>query len=477
MATYYGSESLLRGTAAPQVDVGSILKAGSTIQQALNSVRENEIADEERAMKKKLFDQQQDVYKRGVAAENRKLAKEDATAEALRALTNKEGYMAEKMAGESAAIADSLSNLSAEDRAVAEKQIADNYNKDLSKKQWLDTALSGSNVDQGTVLTMKKNLYDVAANTPGTPEFQAKIDADRSEKKWASDLALGKQKEAALFSDSLARKRESDKELKENELANKLSNLLDVSTTKEVSKEVAVPGTPKEAKAKIEADQAAYGVLYDNYFKKNPNATFEEADNAIRRQLNITVPIDKYFAREDSTKTVVEKELKPKNEYISDLLKVAKEQGIVHPKTLQLIQEQAKTAYEVDKEKIKEAKAVESLKKAIAGEDKKVDTTGIFDSATLKEIYKTIVDRKEKYGTNSSKYGVGGESFTAMDEVGIDMWGEGTQQQVVELAKKYKVTDKDLAAIIRSSDTDWSPTTSSTVVDRIEEKLKAFKER
>ena len=64
-----------------------------------------------------------------------------------------------------------------------------------------------------------------------------------------------------------------------------------------------------------------------------------------------------------------------------------------------------------------------------------------------------------------------------MDEVGVDMWGDGTQQQVVELARKYKVTDKDLAALIRASDSDMTPTTSSTVVDRIEEKLKAFPQR
>ncbi len=408
---------------------------------------------------------------------DRVLNKETATNEALKAVLDPKAYQQEKMSAEQQAIQSTLRALSPEDRAVAEQQIKNNYNKNESSAQWLASALGNENADQSKILSTKKNVYDIAASTPGTPEFQAKIDADRAEKKWASDLAFGNQKAAALFSDSLSRKRDDDKERKENELASKLSNLLDVSTTKDVSKEVAVPGTPEEAKAKIGANQAAYGVLYNNYFKKNPNATFEEADNTVRRQLGITVPIDKYFAREDSTKTVAEKELKPKNEYISDLLGVAKEQGIVNSKTLELIQQQAKTAYEVDKDKVKEAKAVESLKKAIDGEDKKVDTAGIFDSATLKEMYKTIVDRKDKYDENKSKYGVGGDSFAAMDEVGVDMWGDGTQQQVVELARKYKVTDKDLAALIRASDSDMSPTTSSTVVDRIEEKLKAFPQR
>lgn len=64
MGEYYNSKSLLSGVSAPQMDVDVILKSGATIQQALNSVRQNELADEERAQKKILFDQQQDEYTR-----------------------------------------------------------------------------------------------------------------------------------------------------------------------------------------------------------------------------------------------------------------------------------------------------------------------------------------------------------------------------------------------------------------------------
>ena len=207
---------------------------------------------------------------------DRLLNKETATNEALKAVLDPKAYQQAKMSAEQQAIQSTLMNLSPEDRAVAEQQINNNYNKNESSAQWLASALGNENADQSKILSTKKNVYDIAVSTPGTPEFQAKIDADRAEKKWASDLAFGNQKAAALFSDSLSRKRDDDKERKENELASKLSNLLDVSTTKDVSKEVAVPGTPEEAKAKIGANQAAYGVLYNNYFKKNPNATFEE---------------------------------------------------------------------------------------------------------------------------------------------------------------------------------------------------------
>ena len=476
--SYYQRKDISPTMSNVDLGVDGFLKSGDMLSRALGSVRENELTNAKMAEEQRRYDEARawklEDRKIAQAERDRILSKETATNEALRAVLDPKAYQQEKMSAEQQAIESSLANLSPEDRAIAEQQLKDNYNREESSAQWLANALGNVNADQSKLLSTKKNVYDLASSTPGTPEYEARVAADRAEKRWASDLAFSRQKEAALFSDNLVRKREEDKELKENELANKLSNLLDVSTTKDVNKEVAVPGTPKEAKAKIEADQATYGVLYDNYFKKNPNATFEEADNAIRRQLSITVPIDKYFAREDSTKTVVEKELKPKNEYISDLLNVAKEQGIVNPKTLQLIQEQAKTAYDIDKDKVKEARAVEALKKAIAGEDKNVDTSGIFDSATLKEMYKTIVDRKENYKSDSSKYGIGSEALKALDEVGIDTWGKGTQEEVVELAKKYKITDKELAAIILTSDLEWSPTMSSTVVKRIEDALETY---
>ena len=91
--------------------------------------------------------------------------------------------------------------------------------------------------------------------------------------------------------------------------------------------------------------------------------------------------------------------------------------------------------------------------------------------------YKDILDRKKDYGSNDSKYGIGGEALKALDEVGIDTWGTGTQKEVVELAKQYKITDKDLAAIIRTSDLEWSPTMSSTVVDRIKDALETYQKK
>lgn len=118
---------------------------------------------------------------------NRALSERTATNEAYRVLMNKDQYANEKMAAEQKAIQESLAMLTPEERAVAEQQLK-SYNPEVSRQQWLDNAIGGPNVDQSKVLAMKTNLYNVASNTPGTPEYQAKIDADREQKKWALDL-------------------------------------------------------------------------------------------------------------------------------------------------------------------------------------------------------------------------------------------------------------------------------------------------
>lgn len=118
---------------------------------------------------------------------NRALSEKNATNEAYRVLMNKDQYANEKMAAEQKAIQESLAMLTPQERAAAEQGLK-SYNPEVSRQQWIDNAISGPNVDQSKVVAMKTNLYSIAANTPGTPEYQAKIDADREQKKW--ELAL-----------------------------------------------------------------------------------------------------------------------------------------------------------------------------------------------------------------------------------------------------------------------------------------------
>ena len=119
---------------------------------------------------------------------NRALSEKNATNEAYRVLMNKDQYANEKMAAEQKAIQETLAMLTPEERAEAEQGLKIYYNPVVSRQQWIDNAISGPNVDQSKVLAMKTDLYNIAANTPGTPEYQAKINADREQKKWALDL-------------------------------------------------------------------------------------------------------------------------------------------------------------------------------------------------------------------------------------------------------------------------------------------------
>lgn len=128
-----------------------------------------------------LAKRQEDEYQRGVA-------KETATNEALKATLDPKAYQNEKMLGEQNAIAQTLAGMAPEDRAVAEAQIKANYNPNESREQWLGTALGSANADQSKVLSTKKSVYDIAASTPGTPEYEAKVKADKELYSWKQEL-------------------------------------------------------------------------------------------------------------------------------------------------------------------------------------------------------------------------------------------------------------------------------------------------
>lgn len=173
-------------------DVGGILmefadrQANRTDKELDRAAKQQQLKEEQRrwditnSRADALAKRQEDEY-------NRALSEKNATNEAYRVLMNKDQYANEKMAAEQKAIQESLAMLTPEERAAAEQGLK-SYNPEVSRQQWIDNAISGPNVDQSKVVAMKTNLYNVAANTPGTPEYQAKIDADREQKKWALDL-------------------------------------------------------------------------------------------------------------------------------------------------------------------------------------------------------------------------------------------------------------------------------------------------
>ena len=114
-----------------------------------------------------------------------------ATNNALQAVVNPTKYGANKMAGEQAAIQQTLASMSPEDRVVAEQQIKANYDPMASQKGWLDAAINATGVDIGRVLDVKNKDYEVKAKTPGTPEYIAAQNAQFDMYKKEQDLAHG----------------------------------------------------------------------------------------------------------------------------------------------------------------------------------------------------------------------------------------------------------------------------------------------
>ena len=173
-------------------DVGGILmefadrQANRADKELDKAVKQQQLKEEQRrwditnSRADALAKRQEDEY-------NRALSEKKATNEAYRVLMNKDQYANEKMAAEQKAIQETLAMLTPEERAEAEQGLK-SYSPEVSRQQWIDNAISGPDVDQSKVVAMKTNLYNIAANTPGTPEYQAKIDADREQKKWALDL-------------------------------------------------------------------------------------------------------------------------------------------------------------------------------------------------------------------------------------------------------------------------------------------------
>ncbi len=149
-----------------------------------------------------LAKRQEDEYQRGIA-------KETATNEALKATLDPKAYQNEKMLGEQNVIAQTLAGMAPEDRAVAEAQIKANYNPNISREQWLGTALGSVNADQSKVLSTKKNVYDIAANTPGTPEYEAKVKADKELYSWKQELEH-KNRMAEIDAQTAGRKQEAN---------------------------------------------------------------------------------------------------------------------------------------------------------------------------------------------------------------------------------------------------------------------------
>ena len=97
------------------------------------------------------------------AEKNRLIGKEINTANAMQAIYNPDEYKSLRMSAEQKAIQDTLANATPEDRLQMQQELK-GYDPVASGKQWVDTALSQSNVDSSKLADLRINMDKQSAD-------------------------------------------------------------------------------------------------------------------------------------------------------------------------------------------------------------------------------------------------------------------------------------------------------------------------
>lgn len=165
-----------------QINVGSIATpdVGKVFTDYAGTLNQNYQQGLDRAMKQAAFESElgfrQRAEQRDIDRISREVQKEQATNEAMRSILDPKGYQQSKMAVEQRAVEDAYKLMKPEEVAVVKAQ----YDPTASGKQWLDVAQGAKGVDTGKVFDAKYKQYELAAKTPGTPEYiaaeKAKLD-------------------------------------------------------------------------------------------------------------------------------------------------------------------------------------------------------------------------------------------------------------------------------------------------------------
>lgn len=172
---YYDASSTAANTRIniPQFDTGGLLRAGQVLGESLNYLRDREVADYKTAEDKRRWDMQNaraDAQEKRAAEEyERQIREKQVTNDALRAVVDPKGFQDAKMQGEQRALEESYKYMTPQEI----EQTKSVYNPNDSRKQWLDSTIGATGVDVGKVYDTKSRQYEIAAKTPGTPEYIA----------------------------------------------------------------------------------------------------------------------------------------------------------------------------------------------------------------------------------------------------------------------------------------------------------------
>jgi hypothetical protein len=130
MAGYYQRE-LPQAPSGRPIDLGAdtMIKTGALIQDALGSLKRSELEDAKRAEEQKRYETELGFKQRQEGRVVDELNRAQATREAVQAQLNPDMYRNSKLTEVDNAIQQGLANLSPQDRAIAEQEVARNYNR------------------------------------------------------------------------------------------------------------------------------------------------------------------------------------------------------------------------------------------------------------------------------------------------------------------------------------------------------------
>ena len=408
------------------------------------------------------------------------LNRSQATREAVQAQLNPEMYRSSRLGEVDTAIQQGLANLTPQESAVAEQEIAKNYNREASGRYVLDSARNNVLADPTTVLSAQANQLSLRLKDPNSAEFKAAQQAEWDAAKRKLDYSHGL--------DMAKLNAQEQRQLAEG---NRLAALLNVGNTKaqvstnqgdidaanrsnagrayaqeQYGKEY---GRLSETTTMLEGETMdAYGARLDAMAKRNIGIG---AGNKITDYALVDVP--------ELQQTTRETMMTPQ-EYSNALYKQLANTPVT-PATLNQVNSVIKSytdAYN-NQNKVGSDLAIKSATlndyKAILNSNK-VDTSNITTVDGAKAALKTLEAKMKANKTGGGVVGVGPLSLDAMNVTGLD----ASDRKLLEskIASK-NILDKDLAAVINTANQNhtWTPTMSSTQRKAIEDLLESYPNR
>ena len=407
------------------------------------------------------------------------LNRAQATREAIQAQLNPEMYRNAKLTEVDNAIRQSLNNLSPQDRAIAEQEVARNYNRNASGNYVLDSARANVLADPTTVLGAQANQLNLRLKDPNSAEFkaaqQAEWDAARRKMDYSHGLDIAKI---------------NMQERKQIEEGNRLAKLLGVGNTKTVtSNNQADIDEATRKNASLAYGQEQYGKEYGRLAETTPmlegetmDAYGARLDAMTKHNLGISFAnkiTDYALVDVPELKQTTREVMLTPQEY-SNVIYKQLEGNSVTPAMLNQANNAIKNytdAYtkqnKVNSESAINSATLEDYKRIL--EVNKVDTKNINTIDGAKAALKNI-EAKMKANKPSGVIGVGPLSLDAMNITGLD----ASDRKLLEskIASK-NISDKDLAAVINTANQNhtYTPTMSSTQRKAIEELLESYPNR